>query len=294
MTSTSTSSSAFAAADRAGSRVTWFRQAWWPTPALGATALLHAGGTAVLLYEPLAWPWIGGGLLANHALLTAAGFVPRSAMLGPNLTRLPRAAADRGEVSLTFDDGPDPEVTPRVLDLLDAAGMKASFFLVGEQAARHSALAREIVLRGHSVENHSYRHSPWFAFCGIGRARRDIDRAQRAIADATGSAPLYFRAPFGIRSPLLEPALAASGLRYVSWTRRGFDTVDPDAAKVFDRLSRGLAAGDVLLLHDGAARYARIGDMGVVTTLRALLARLAERGLRSVSLRAACADAQSG
>lgn len=275
------------------SPATSLRQIWWPTPALGATALLHAGGTAALIYDPLAWPWIGGGLLANHALLTAAGFAPRSGMLGPNLARLPTAAAARGEVALTFDDGPDPEVTPRVLDLLDTADMKASFFLVGERAERYPVLAREIVRRGHCVENHSFRHSPWFAFCGVGKARREIDRAQRAIADATGFLPVYFRAPFGIRSPLLEPALAAYGLRYVSWTRRGFDTVDRDAAKVFDRLARGLAAGDVLLLHDGAVSRARADGMGVLAPLHALLARLAERGLRSVTLRAACA-AQDG
>ncbi len=278
-------------AGETGARAASVRQTWWPTPALGATALLHAGGVAALIYEPLAWPWIGGGLLANHALLTAAGFAPRSAILGPNLARLPRAAADRGEVALTFDDGPGPEITPRVLDLLDAAGMQATFFLVGAQAERHPTLARDIVRRGHGVENHTYDHSPWFAFHGVGKARRNIERAQDAIATATGTAPRYFRAPFGIRSPLLEPALAAVGLRYVSWTRRGFDTVDRDATKVLGRLVRGLAAGDVLLLHDGAARHAKSRDIAVLATLRALLARLQERGLRSVTLRAACADA---
>lgn len=275
-------------------RMASLRQAWWPTPALGATALLHATGSAALIYEPLAWPWIGSGLLANHALLLAAGFAPRSALLGPNFARLPRVAADRGEVALTFDDGPDPEITPRVLDLLDTAGMTATFFLVGEQVERQRVLAREIVARGHSVENHSYHHSPWFGFYGVGRAQRDIERAQGAITEATGSAPLFFRAPFGIRSPLLEPALAAAGLQYVSWTRRGFDTVERDAAKVFDRLARGLSAGDVLLLHDVAVGRATPGDIAVLATLRALLARLRERGLKSVTLRAACANAQSG
>jgi len=289
-----TPTSTLHSAQGAVARTTSLRHAWWPTPALGATALLHALGAAAVSYEPLAWPWIGGGLLANHALLTAAGFAPRSALLGSNLARLPRTAADRGEVALTFDDEPDPELTPRVLDLLDATGMKASFFLVGERAARHPALAREIVLRGHSVENHSYHHSPWFAFCGVGRARREIERAQGAIVETTGSVPLYFRAPFGIRSPLLEPALAACGLQYVSWTRRGLDTLDRDAAKVFDRLTHGLAAGDVLLLHDGAVGRARADFMAVLAALRALLERLAVRGLKSVTLRAACADAPNG
>lgn len=275
-------------------RATSLRRIWWPTPALGTTALLHACGTAALVYDPLAWPWIGSGLLANHLVFAAAGFAPRSTMLGPNLSRLPRAAANRGEVALTFDDGPDPEITPRVLDLLDAAGMQASFFLVGSRVARHRALARDIVARGHSVENHSYRHSFWFAFYGIDRARRDIGRAQDAIAEATGAAPLFFRAPFGVRSPLLAPALAAAGLQHVAWTRRGFDTVHRDAAKVFERLARGLVAGDVLLLHDVAGSRASTDDIAVLATLRALLARLRERGLKSVTLRAGFANAQGG
>jgi peptidoglycan/xylan/chitin deacetylase (PgdA/CDA1 family) len=287
-----TPTSTLAAASATVPRAAFLRRAWWPTPALGATALLHAAGTAALIYEPLAWPWIGAGLLANHAVLTIAGFAPRSTLIGPNIARLPGAAAALGELALTFDDGPDPEVTPRVLDLLDAAAMKASFFLIGERAARHPQLVREIVGRGHAVENHSYRHSACFAFYGIGKALRDVEQAQRAIADAAGSAPLYFRAPFGIRSPLLEPALAGAGLRYVSWTRRGLDTVDRNARNVVDRLARGLAAGDVLLLHDGVVRRATNGETSVLPALRGLLGHLAERGLRSVTLRAACADAQ--
>jgi peptidoglycan/xylan/chitin deacetylase (PgdA/CDA1 family) len=289
-----TTTSTLVQAGAALPRAVVLRRVWWPTPALGATALLHAAGTAALTYDPVAWPWIGGGLLANHAVLAVAGFAPRSRLIGPNIACLPRAAAARGEVALTFDDGPDPEVTPRVLDLLDTVGMKGSFFLVGERVVRHARFAREIVERGHAVENHSHRHSTCFAFYSIGAAHRDIERAQAAITDATGSTPLFFRAPFGIRSPLLEPALAAAGLRYVSWTRRGFDTVDRDATKVLDRLTRGIAGGDVLLLHDGAVKTGSVGSAPVLSALRALVARLAERGLRSVTLRAACADAQSG
>ena len=136
-----THTSTLAPPDAALPRAAFIRRAWWPTPALGATALLHAAGTGALIYEPLAWPWIAGGLLANHAVLAAAGFAPRSRLIGPNIARLPSAAAERREVALTFDDGPDPDVTPRVLDLLDAAGMKASFFLIGERAACHPQLA---------------------------------------------------------------------------------------------------------------------------------------------------------
>jgi len=263
-------------------------RAWWPTPALGVTALVHAGGAVAAVHSPHAWPWIAGTLVLNHAVLTAAGFAPRSRLLGPNLARLPAQAAARGEVALTFDDGPHREITPRVLDALDRAGMKASFFLVGERAARHGPLVRDIVARGHAVENHSHRHSVWFACYGVARMRRDIGAAQAAIADAAGIAPAYFRAPFGIRSPLVEPAVAASGLRYVSWTRRGLDTVERDAGKVLARLTRRLGAGDVLLLHD--AMSARGGETCALAVLPGVLERIAARGLRSVTLRAALAE----
>jgi peptidoglycan/xylan/chitin deacetylase (PgdA/CDA1 family) len=229
-----------------------------------------------------------GGIVANHAALVGACFLPRSRVLGANLCRLPAAAARRNEVALTFDDGPDPEVTPRVLDGLDAAGMKATFFLVGERAARHPAVAREIVRRGHAVENHSHRHSQAFARYGIARMQREVEAAQAAIADAVGTAPVFFRAPFGIRSPLLDPALARCGLHYASWTRRGFDTVGRDPARVLERLARVVAPGDIFLLHDGIAVGPRQAVAHAPALLPALGARLAALGLKSVTLRAAC------
>ena len=264
-------------------------RAWRPTPAIQLSVALHVAGAAALVVAPPAWPWVLGGIVANHAALTGAGFLPHSRALGPNLARLPAAAARRREVALTFDDGPDPEVTPRVLDGLDAAGMKATFFLIGERAARHPALAREIVRRGHAVENHSHRHSKAFACYGITRIRREVAAAQAAIADATGVAPVFFRAPFGIRSPLLDPALARCGLHYVSWTRRGFDTVARSATRVLERLARDVAAGDIFLLHDGIAARSRAGAAHALEVLPALGARLAALGLRSVTLRAAYA-----
>ena len=143
-----------------------FREAarrWRPPPALQATAALHLGGALALAGLPSAWPWIAGTLIANHGLLVASTMAPRSQLLGANRVRLPDAAVRRREVCLTFDDGPDPELTPRVLDLLDARGAKASFFCIGERAEAHPALVREIVARGHSGESHSQRHSAAFA-----------------------------------------------------------------------------------------------------------------------------------
>ncbi len=261
---------------------------WDPAPALRFSAFFHAGGVAALAALPELWPPIVAGLAANHAVLFAAGLLPRSQLIGPNLVRLPAAAARRGEVAITFDDGPDPQVTPRVLDLLEAHRASASFFCVGERAAAAPGLVREIVRRGHSVENHSHRHSTGFGWYGPWRLRRELEGAQRVLTEAAGVAPLFFRAPFGTRNPLLDPTLARLGLTFVSWTRRGYDTVDADATRVLRRLVDGLGAGDVLLLHDGPTVRERRGEPTVLAVLPGLLARLADRGLRAVSLRTAC------
>jgi peptidoglycan/xylan/chitin deacetylase (PgdA/CDA1 family) len=253
-----------------------------------ASAGLHAIGIAALAAVPAAWPLVAGGLVANHAVLAGAGLVPRSRLLGPNLTRLPDAAAARGEIALTFDDGPDPEVTPRVLDLLDAHGARATFFCVGQHAAGSPALVREIVARGHAVENHTERHATAFGWYGPARLRGEIEAAQHTLAALAGRAPAFFRAPFGMRSPLLDPVLARLGLRLVSWTRRGYDTRDGDDTRVLARLARGLAAGDILVLHDGVATGRRLASPTVLRLLPGLLARVREAGLRCVTLREGC------
>jgi len=175
-----------------------------------------------------------------------------------------------------------------VLALLDRHAVRASFFCVGERIARHPQLAREIVARGHGLENHSQRHLHRFSLLGPRALRAEITGAQESIAFATGVAPRFFRAPAGLRNPFLEPELARAGLELVSWTRRGFDTVSSDPDRVLARLLKGLAAGDILLLHDGhAARGANEAPV-ILTVLPPLLAAVRAAGLKPVTLEAAC------
>jgi peptidoglycan-N-acetylglucosamine deacetylase len=260
----------------------------WPMPvALKASIGLHAAAAGLALAVPQAAPWALGAVVLNHAVLTTAGLWPRSSLLGPNLTHLPADAVARGEIALTIDDGPDAEVTPRVLDLLDLAGARATFFCIAERARALPALTREIVARGHSVQNHSHAHRHNFSLLGPRGMAAEIERAQETLADITGVQPTCFRAPAGMRNPFLDPVLHRLGLRLVSWTRRGFDTRETDPQRVLMRLCDGLARGDILLLHDGHAARSAQGRAVVLDVLPLLLDRCRGDGLRAVTLPAA-------
>jgi len=260
---------------------------WRPTPFVGGSALLHAAALAGVAVAPEFWPWALGAIAADHAAILAGGMLPRSRLLGPNWTRLPAPAAGRGEVALSLDDGPDPEVTPRVLEVLERRGARATFFCIGERAERHPALVRAIAAAGHEVENHSLRHRHDFGFLGPRRYLREIGAAQDALAALAGTAPRFFRAPAGMRNPFLDYALTRLGLQLVSWTRRGYDTRNGNADDVLARLTRALAPGDILLLHDGHAKRAAHGTPVVLEVLPRLLDALARARLRPVTLRAA-------
>lgn len=257
----------------------------WHDPALvKASVACHLGAAAAVVAESALWPWAAGAVAIDHALLTAGGLWPRSTWLGSNMRRLGEAAAQRREVAITIDDGPDPVVTPAVLDLLDRHGARATFFCIAEQAARHPALCREIVARGHSIQNHTHRHSHTFSFSGPRAFAREIDRSQDTLAQLTGQRPVYFRAPAGFRNLFLAPVLDERGLQLVSWTRRGYDTARRDPAGVLQRLTRGLAAGDILLLHDRGSATAPSGRPVVLEVLPRLLEQLAQAGLVPVTL----------
>jgi peptidoglycan/xylan/chitin deacetylase (PgdA/CDA1 family) len=264
---------------------------WQPTLLLRASAAVHGSAAAITALQPHWWPWTAGAVVANHLQLAATGLWPRSSALGSNWTRLPPAAVRRGEVALTIDDGPDPQVTPAVLALLAAHRVRATFFCIGERAERYPELVRACVAQGHAIENHSYLHRHHFSLLGPQALREEIVRAQQGLARLSGRMPEFFRAPAGLRSPLLDPVLHRLGLQLASWTRRGFDTVRSDPAQVLRRLRRHLGAGDILLLHDGHAAHTRSGAPVVIEVLPPLLAAIAQAGLHPVTLAEARAPA---
>lgn len=260
---------------------------WRPTPLIHASIALHFLALLAVSAAPAKWPWVLGAVFTNHLLLTAIGLWPRSRWLGPNWTRLPAAATARNEIALTIDDGPDPLVTPQVLDFLDDCAAKATFFCIGEEAARHPDLCREIVLRGHAVENHSQRHRHHFSLKGPRGLMHELQTAQATLTRISGQRPVFFRAPAGLRNPFLDPVLARLGLTLATWSARGFDTRVGDAQRVKNSLLHDLRPGAILLLHDGHAARSANGIPVILEVLPGVLEYAAAAGLRFVTLRQA-------
>ena len=221
------------------------------------------------------WGWTHGLplLLLSHAPFWWGTLWPQSALLGPVLNRLPTSEQ---AVWLTIDDGPSDE-TLALLDTLDAHGAKATFFLVGERAARHPERVREILRRGHGIGNHSASHpSRWFWALGPARMQREIAETQKILADISGDPPRWFRAVVGMSNPFVNAALKRHGLARVAWSARGFDGIEADPQTVVARIERNLSPGAIVLLHEGAAHG------GNVETITMLLKRLDALGYRAM------------
>lgn len=258
---------------------------WRPPLLVYATIALHVLALLVVLIYPQQWVWPLTAVFINHAVLIATGLWPRSYWLGKNWTHLPPAATQRNEVALTIDDGPDPQVTPQVLEILDQYDVKATFFCIGTKAQQHPDLCREIVRRGHAVENHTQQHRHNFSLLGPRGFMREIQSAQIVLQGITGQEPQFFRAPAGLRNMFLDYALNRLGLQLASWSVRGFDTRISDTDKVKTRLLKGLQAGAIVLLHDGNAARTASGIPVIIEMLPAILESASTSGLRFVTLR---------
>ena len=188
----------------------------------------------------------------------------------PGLERVDR------EVALTFDDGPDPDATPAVLDALEAAGLEATFFLVGEQVEAHPDLAREIPARGHEVQAHCFDHTHHDR---LADPRDDLRRTIDVIFNATGVAPTLQRPPYGRFSRASHEACLGAGLEPVYWSAWGEDWEDLAPDRIADFVTRDLADGVVILLHD-SARYAhRPSARATAAAIPLIAAAMADRNL---------------
>jgi peptidoglycan/xylan/chitin deacetylase (PgdA/CDA1 family) len=216
--------------------------------------------------------WCGPGLAPHVASLCAPLGISRT---------LPQGSRD---VALTFDDGPHPQGTPAVLEVLAAAGQRATFFLVGEQVERRPALAAEIAAAGHAIALHGYRHRNLMRVPPRALAE-DLDRGHALIAEATGIAPSVYRPPYGIFTLVGLAIARRRGWEPLLWSRWGTDWrrwITPE--KIAERVTTGVVAGDVLLLHDADHYSSHDSWRRTVGALPIVLAELERRGLRSAEI----------
>ena len=225
-----------------------------------------------------AW-FAAGGVCAAGGLFAWGALAPASQIFGQTLRRLDDASC----MAITFDDGPNPSVTPKVLDLFERYNAKATFFLIGQRVRAFPALAREIVERGHAIGNHTETH-PSLTFLSPGRITEELERCDDAIAGATGKSPKWMRPPFGYRSPLLDGIVQRRGGAGVAmWNVAARDWRTDSPELVIQRLRRA-RGGDIVLLHDGDHRV-REGKRGhVLAALEYWLPRWRDAGIQFVKL----------
>jgi peptidoglycan-N-acetylglucosamine deacetylase len=207
-------------------------------------------------------------------------FHRNSPLFGPALARIP---SERKVVALTFDDGPNPDATPLILDTLAEKGVRATFFVLGSHAERWPELVRRMAQEGHQLGNHGYFHrklqfkSPFYV-------SRDIRLGIRAIKRAGAPAPRYFRAPHGFRSPWTTPIARAYGERTVGWSLGVWDSDRPGVDEIVRRTLEGVSPGSIVLLHDGDG-YNPDGDrMQTAAALPHIIDRLKEQGYEFATL----------
>jgi peptidoglycan-N-acetylglucosamine deacetylase len=186
-------------------------------------------------------------------------------------------------MALTFDDGPNPAVTPQLLDLLARYKAKATFFLIGRHVRAFPAIAKEIAARGHAIGNHTESH-PSLALLSSARVTEELDRCDEAILGSAEVKPRWIRPPYGYRGPLLNGIVMRRGNAGVAmWSAMARDWKKQGAEAVIQRLRRA-RGGDIVLLHDGDHRVLQ-GDRGhVVKAMEYWLPRWKDAGLRFASM----------
>ena len=218
------------------------------------TANIMRLATMVILYTIGIWlmftGYFGFGILLHFIVVapTLYGTLnPHSRLFGP-IQRQP----SNNKLWLTLDDGPDPQDTPAVLELLRQHGVKATFFVIGQKAQQHPELIKQIVKEGHQLGNHTQSH-PQGAFWCLGplRTQREIHQCQKTVSNITGQAPNIFRAPVGHHNFFVHPVLRQEGMRLIGWTSRGLDGVSKDLELVTSRIKSTMTPNSIILAHEG-------------------------------------------
>lgn len=158
------------------------------------------------------------------------------------------------EIALTFDDGPDSEITPRVLELLKKHNAKATFFCIGKKIQGKESILKQIAAEGHTVANHSYSHAYLFDFFGTSRIKAELQKTNFEIERVLGKQAVFFRPPYGVTTPNIAAAVEALDLKTIGWNIRSMDAVEKDEKKISERVKSQLKPGAIILFHDTNAR----------------------------------------
>ena len=185
-------------------------------------------------------------LAAYGVVFIAAPFIPR---LGFFLPVTSRGRPGRKSVALTFDDGPDPLVTPALINMFKKRQIQATFFVCGAKAVKYPHLIETLIAHGHTIANHGYHHDPLIFFKGNGAIFEDIDATQQVLKPF-GILPRVYRPPAGILAPSLKQPLDDAGLRVVNFSCRGFDRGNRSIQGLGARILKRVRPGDIILLHD--------------------------------------------
>ncbi len=206
-------------------------------------------------------------------LLALAFLVWASADISSNVyvRTFSRGPKDRRTIALTFDDGPHPEMTPKVLDVLRKNEVKATFFLVGKNVEKYPELAERIAREGHVIANHGFTHTAKPLFMSGEKAADELMQCRDAAYMATGRKPRLYRPPFGVTSPNLGMGVRQAGMECVGWSIRSYDTLGSiPREKVVRRVMDRMHEGAVVLLHDRCE--------GEDIMLEQLISRIREEG----------------
>lgn len=219
--------------------------------------------------------WILFSLILIWLIITALG----SGLIGWNYhfkSLNQKTNESQLRVAVTFDDGPHPEFTPKVLKLLKQANARATFFCIGKHIKAYPDIVRQILDDGHRIGNHTYSHSNGFGFFSTQRVQSELEQTNQVFEQLTGLKLRLYRPAFGVTNPNIKKAIQRLGLISIGWSKRSLDTTKLSKQAVLNRITNGLKPGDVILLHDTSQK--------TVDTLEQLLLFLQKQNMKSVSI----------
>lgn len=182
----------------------------------------------------------------------------------------------KNQIAITFDDGPHPEITPKVLELLKTYNAKATFFCIGKHIEAYPKVFNAIIEQGHTVGNHTYSHSNNFGFFKTEKVIKELQETNTIVKENFGLMMQLYRPAFGVTNPRIKRAIKVTKLQSIGWSIRSLDTTSRTPKMIFNRTTKNLSKGDVVLLHDTSLKS--------IVVLERLLLFLQERNIESVTI----------